>query len=188
VLFAFAWWAPPLLILGWGATHWMLRESGVWKDRNTDEVRQAQRHSDYAFRLAVDPPAAKEVRLFGLSPWIIDRFAANRRQLYDLQWKATRLREKSVASCLLVVLAANALVFWRIATQLGDGTVALGAGVAFLTSAFGATSIAFGGLSWALDGSAAPVAAMNRLAAAMAPVGALQPSPSGTSIAATDRP
>ena len=50
----------------WLATHWLLRESGVWRDRNTDEVREAQRHADYAYRLAVDPPAAKELRLFGL--------------------------------------------------------------------------------------------------------------------------
>ena len=58
----------------WVSTHYLLRESAVWRDRNTDEVRTAQRHADYAYRLAVDPPAAKEVRLFGLSDWVIDRF------------------------------------------------------------------------------------------------------------------
>ena len=67
VLAAFAWWAPVVLAGAWLATHWLLRESGVWWDRNTDEVRDAQRHADYAYRLAVDPPAAKELRLFGLS-------------------------------------------------------------------------------------------------------------------------
>ena len=67
VLAAYAWWAPILLAGAWLATHWLLRESGVWRDRNTDEVREAQRHADYAYRLAVDPPAAKELRLFGLA-------------------------------------------------------------------------------------------------------------------------
>ena len=61
-------------------THWLLRESCVWQDRNTDEVRDAQRHADYAYRLAVDPPAAKELRLFGLVGWTIERFV-NRRTL-----------------------------------------------------------------------------------------------------------
>ena len=35
VLFGFAWWAPPALAGGWLATHWLLRESAVWRDRNT---------------------------------------------------------------------------------------------------------------------------------------------------------
>jgi hypothetical protein len=62
VLLAYAWWAPILLAGAWLATHWLLRESAVWQDRNTAEVRAAQRHAEYAYRLAVDPPAAKELR------------------------------------------------------------------------------------------------------------------------------
>src|SRR5207249_4718648 len=73
VLAAYAWWAPLLLAGAWLATHWLLRESAVWRDRNTDEVRDAQRHADYAYRLAVEPPAAKELRLFGLSEWVVER-------------------------------------------------------------------------------------------------------------------
>src|SRR5207247_791791 len=92
VLFAYAWWAPLVLAGAWLATHWLLRESAIWRDRNTDEVREAQRHADYAYRLAVDPPSAKELRLFGLAAWIVERFISRRRRLLDLQWQATRLR------------------------------------------------------------------------------------------------
>jgi hypothetical protein len=94
LLAGYAWWAPLLLAGAWLATHWLLRESGVWRDRNTDEVREAQRHADYAYRLAVEPPAAKELRLFGLADWTVDRFRS-RRHLFELQWKATRLRRAS---------------------------------------------------------------------------------------------
>ena len=83
VLAAYAWWAPLMLGGAWLATHWLLRESGVWKDRNTQEVQEAQRHADYAYRLAVDPPAAKELRLFGLSDWTVERFKSKRRFLFD---------------------------------------------------------------------------------------------------------
>src|SRR5262245_16010684 len=48
ILFGFAWWAPLLLGGAWAATHYLLRESGVWKDRQTDVVKQAQQHADYA--------------------------------------------------------------------------------------------------------------------------------------------
>jgi len=41
VLFGYAWWAPIVLAGGWLATHWLLRESAIWHDRNTDEVRSA---------------------------------------------------------------------------------------------------------------------------------------------------
>ena len=74
VLAAYAWWAPMLLVGAWFGTHWLLRESAVWRDRQTEEVREAQRHAEYAYRLAVEPPAAKELRLFGLSGWVIERF------------------------------------------------------------------------------------------------------------------
>ena len=101
VLAWYGWWQAVVLVLAWSATHWLLRESAVWRDRRTPEVQHAQRHAEYSYRLAVDPPAAKEIRLFGLADWVIDRFTAQRRRLYDLQYEATRLRERSVAACLV---------------------------------------------------------------------------------------
>ncbi|HLX45653.1 MAG TPA: ABC transporter ATP-binding protein, partial [Bryobacteraceae bacterium] len=174
VLAAFAWWAPLVLAGAWIGTHWLLRESGVWKDRNTDEVRQAQRHADYAYRLAVDAPAAKELRLFGLAGWTVERFTSRRRLLLDLQWRATRLREQPVLWSLLLVLSANVLVFSAIARDALDGRLALGLMVTFASAAAGTSMIAFGGLSWALDGAAAPVNAVLRLREAMGPAGALR--------------
>src|SRR5204863_3404563 len=157
LLFAFAWWAAPALIGAWLSTHYLLRESAVWRDRNTDEVRTAQRHAEYAYRLAVDAPAAKEVRLFGLSDWVIDRFKTRRTHLYNLQRHATRLRERSLALCLALVLGANLLVGWAIAHAANDGDITLQAAVVYLTAMVGTSMIAFGGWSWALDGSSAPV-------------------------------
>ncbi len=174
LLFAFAWWAPFVLAGAWLSTHWLLRESGVWKDRNNDEVRAAQRDADYAYRLAVDPPAAKELRLFGLADWTIDRFVARRRRLHELQYEATRMRERSLVSSLVVVLLANAVVFWSLAEATIAGDLPLGRLVTFAQAAIGAALIAFGGLNWALDGAAAPVAAVLRLKPRMAPAGALE--------------
>src|SRR5215831_12164381 len=167
VLFGFAWWAPPVLAGAWLGTHWLLRESGVWKDRNTEEVRQAQRDADYAYRLAVDPPAAKELRIFGLPEWVLERFLVSRRRLHRLQYEATRMRERSVLASLALVLAANVLVFWALAAAALDDRLAVGALIAYASAAVGTSMIAFGGLNWALDSAAAPVAAVARLKAAM---------------------
>jgi ATP-binding cassette, subfamily B, bacterial len=168
VLFGFAFWAPPVLAGAWLATHWLLRESAIWKDRNTDEVRQAQRDADYAYRLAVDPPAAKEIRVFGLTDWVLDRFIARRRRLHQLQYLATRMRERSVLASLVVVLAANGLVFWALSDAALHHGLGLGSLLAYAQAAVGTALIAFGGLNWALDGASAPTAAVARLKVAMA--------------------
>jgi ABC-type multidrug transport system fused ATPase/permease subunit len=173
VLFAYRWWAPIVIVLAWLATHWLLRESAIWKDRDTPEVRSAQRHADYAYRLAVNAPSAKELRLFGLAQWVVDRFASQRRHVLDLQWQATRLRERPVLWSLLIVLVANTLVFLMIAADAAAGRIDLARTVTFVSAAAGASMIAFGGLSWALDGAAAPVGAVARLRDPMAKAGAL---------------
>ena len=173
VLVGYAWWAPLVLAGAWLATHWLLRESAVWHDRNTEEVRGAQRHADYSYRLAVEPQAAKELRLFGLASWTVDRFRSHRRRLFELRWQATRLRERPILWSLFIVLAANVLVFWSLASAALDGRLTLDRVVTYATAAITTSAIAFGGLSWALDGAAAPVGATLRLEAEMEPAGSL---------------
>src|SRR6185295_7655006 len=162
VLASYHWWAAVVLAGAWLATHWLLRESSVWHDRNTEVVRAAQRDAEYAYRLAVDPPAAKELRLFGLAGWTLDRFIDRRTLLHRLQYEATRLREKPVLWSMLLVIGANVLVFWSLASAVNSGRIDLGMLVIYAQSAVGTSMIAFGGLNWALDGSAAPVAAVLR--------------------------
>jgi ABC-type multidrug transport system fused ATPase/permease subunit len=173
VLAAYHWWAAVLLAAAWLSTHWLLRESAVWYDRNTPGVRAAQREADYVYRLAVEPGASKELRLFGLEAWMLDRFTRLRRELYTRQHAATRLREQPLGWSILLVTAANLVVFGAIAVDLASGGLSLARAVVFVQSAIGTSLIGFGGLNWALDGAAAPVGAVYRLGPAMAAAGAL---------------
>jgi ABC-type multidrug transport system fused ATPase/permease subunit len=173
ILAAFSWWASLLLAGAWVATHWFLRESAVWRDRNTPEVRAAQRHAEYTYRLAVDPPASKELRLFGIAGWVIDRFIAHRTTLHKLQYEATRLREKPVLWSLLVVVAANVVVFVALAGAVAARQISMGQLVAYAQCAVGVSLLAFSGFSWAIDGPAAAVTAVLRLDRSMATAGAL---------------
>ena len=173
ILARYAFWAPVVLVGAWLATHWLLRDSTIWWDRNTEEVRAAQRDADYAYRLAVDPPASKELRLFGLVGWTMDRFVTKRTRLHELQYAATRLRERPVLWSVLLVVSANVLVFWLLGSAAVNGRLSLGEAVIYVQSGLGVSMIAFGGFSWALDGAAAPVAAVLRLEPAMRPAGAL---------------
>lgn len=74
---------------------------------------------------------------------------------------------------LLLVVTANVAVFWSLADDAASGQLSLGEVVVFAQTAVGTSLIAFGGLSFALDGAAAPVAAVLRLEPAMAETGAL---------------
>lgn len=173
VLFDYHWWAPWLVGGAWASTHWLLRESSVWKDRQTPEVMEAQRHADYAYRLAVDPPAAKELRMFGLARFTVGGFAERRKRLVDLRYEATRLRERSVRWALSTVLGANAIFFWVLAQDLAAGAIELGVASTFAFAAIGTSAIAFGGLNWSLSLAAQVVQAVVRLEGAMGAGGAL---------------
>ena len=173
LLFGYAWWAPILIGGAWLMTHYLLRESGVWRDRQTNEVRMAQRHADYAYQMAVNPPASKELRLFSLADWVVDRFATHRRKLHDLRWEATRLRQRPLALSLIIVTLANVVVFISLGYDATQGNLELRELVIFAAAAMTASMIAFGGLSWALDGAAAPAGAVLRLQPSMAEAGHL---------------
>ncbi len=175
VMLGYSWWAPIVLAAAWASTHWLLRESGVWKDRNTEAVNQARRSASYTYDLAVEPAAAKEVRLFGLADWTVERFAERRRHLFDLQYAATRLRERSVVGALVIVLGANGAVFWWLAGQASSGERSLGSVVTLASLALAAQSIAFGGLNWAMDDAASTVSAVHRLLPRVGPAGAVRP-------------
>src|SRR5262249_23351170 len=104
----------------------------------------------------------------------MERFIARRTRLHELQYAATRLRERPLIWSLLLVIGANLAVFWALASSAANGRITLGAAVVYMQSAVGVSMIAFGGFSCGLDGAAAPVAAVLRLEPAMRPIGALQ--------------
>ncbi|MFE2866295.1 ABC transporter ATP-binding protein [Embleya sp. NPDC059259] len=173
VLAAYAWWAPLLVGGAWASTHWLLRESSVWGDRDDGEVLDARRQAEYAYRQAVDSPAAKELRLFGLSDWTVARFTRSRRRLVDLRWQATQLRRKPLGRTILVLVAANGLLLWSLAHDAVAGSVGIGEVVLFAQATAGVSTLAFGGLSWALPPAAHSVAAVLALETEMAEAGRL---------------
>ncbi|WP_304450689.1 ABC transporter ATP-binding protein [Nocardiopsis sp. YSL2] len=162
VLAAYAWWAPLLVGGAWLSTHWLLRESSQW-DRNTGEVLDAQRRAEYSYRLAVDSPAAKEIRLFGLASWLTDRFAADRRTLVELRWQATRLRQRPMRWAVAVLMVSGGLFFWSLGRDAASGAVGLGQVSTFAYAAVGASALAFGGLNWALSLASDGVASVLRV-------------------------
>ncbi|GAC1374322.1 MAG: hypothetical protein NVSMB4_01710 [Acidimicrobiales bacterium] len=188
VLGVVLWWAPVVIGGAWLSTHWLLRESSVWTSRTDPEVMNEQRHADYAYRLAVEAHPAKELRVFGLGEWTVERFAARRRRLVDLQWQAMRLRQRSLFAVFSVLGVAHGLVLVPLVSSAIGGHVSLGRLVIAAQALLGASALAVGGFAWALEGAAQPVQVVERLRARMAAEGALDRHEGALSVPATGLP
>jgi ATP-binding cassette, subfamily B, bacterial len=156
ILFWYEWWAPLVLVAGWLATHWLLRESSVWRSWRSEEVVRAQRHAEYAYRMAVDVPAAKELRLFGLGRWTVGRFGDYRRQLLELSLQALRLREKSLLWAALAAFAGNGLCVGALAAAVLGHQVSLGRFVTFIGAVVGTAVLGIADFDWWFDTAARP--------------------------------
>jgi ABC-type transport system involved in cytochrome bd biosynthesis fused ATPase/permease subunit len=177
LLTGYAWWAPLLVGGAWASTHVLLRGGAMWLGRTSPEVMEQQRKADYAFRLAVHNPAAKELRLFGLGQWVVGGFTTLRRHLMEQSWADRRLRWRPTWLALVLIVAANAVFFSSLARSAGDGGVGVGSLVVFAQAAIGASALAFGEFDWWLRTAAQPVPLVLDLVEQMAAAGAL---PSGT--------
>jgi ATP-binding cassette, subfamily B, bacterial len=173
LLFAYRWWAPLLLVAAWGSTHHFLKAAAIWHARHSDDIVQKQRRAGYAYKLSVESPAAKEVRLFGLADWIVGGFMSLRRQLLDTSWADRKMGARPTAYAVLIVTAANVLFFWSLGRDAIDGRVSLGSLVVFAQAAIGASTLAFGEWDWWLRTSAQPVPLVLGLLDRMGPGGAL---------------
>ncbi|GAA4978968.1 ABC transporter ATP-binding protein [Actinopolymorpha pittospori] len=180
VVCGFHWWAGLALLLAWVSPRFLLRDSIAWNDWRSDEVKEHQRHADYAYRMAVDSPAAKEIRLFGLAEWTATRFTERRKALLAISLEAMRLKERSVAVTLLVLVLGNGLVYWSLARAAMTGELGLSLLVAYAGAAVGVSALATMEFDWWLADGSRPVPVVAGLEPAMRGVGDL---PAGTASA-----
>ncbi|HEY6738833.1 MAG TPA: ABC transporter ATP-binding protein [Actinopolymorphaceae bacterium] len=147
VLFAFAWWAPLVVLAGWrlfhaGVHRWIA--DGV--ELGGALGASAMRRPRYLRTLAVESPAAKEVRVFGLASWLVrsysDTWLAAMREL----WRGRRLGRRTTLLASGAVVAAHAVVIGAIGWQALHGAVAVGQLVVFVQA-----TLATAELGWVGD-------------------------------------
>jgi ABC-type multidrug transport system fused ATPase/permease subunit len=168
ILGFYRWWAPLLVAGAWASTHVLLRDSSVWRAWQDEQLVTEQRHVEYAYRLAVESPAAKEVRLFGLAEWIVDRYRTKRTRMMEAMFAARRLRLGPMRWGVLAVVASNALVFWALAHSATSGEIGLGALVIFAQAAIGVAAVGFADWDWWFRQTAQPIPMVLDLAEKMA--------------------
>ena len=120
LLVGFAWWAPLLLFGGALATHLLMANDEHAIVEQHEEYADLQRRADYFRDLALDPPAAKEVRLFGLAGLLAGRARTHRTAFLEHVWRARRANLRPV----LLTLGAIAVSTGAVLTGLAVATVA----------------------------------------------------------------
>ena len=173
LLLRYRWWAPILVGGSWLATHKLLAAGAIWRSRHDPDVAEAERRAMYAYRLSVDAPSAKEMRLFGLADWVVEGFITLRRDLLERSWRARRFGWVKTQQGLALVAVANVVFFWSLARDASAGRLSLGVLVVLAQAAIGASSLAFGEFDWWLRTAAQPVPMVLDLVEKMADVGTL---------------
>ncbi|MBA2607732.1 MAG: ATP-binding cassette domain-containing protein, partial [Actinobacteria bacterium] len=148
LLFGYRWWAPLLASFGWLWSHRLLRKSSVWKAWEDPTVVDEMRHVNYAYNLAVRAPAAKEIRLFGLADWTVDRYFSRRKRMVELTIKARSLKKTPITLAVGAIVGGNVALFWSIARDASAGHIAIGSVTVFAQAALGASALAFGEVDW----------------------------------------
>ena len=138
---AFRWWLAVLLLGAhvvsyyWRRWHW--HEVTEVLHGSTDFLRRTH----YLRNLAVTPPAAKEIRVFGLADWLVGRYRETFGEIMEEIW-ATRREGALIAVAVSgALLAVEGLALVLIVLAGVRGSIGLGAVVVFAQAVVAASNL-----------------------------------------------
>lgn len=136
VLVAFQWWLGLLWLVVWPlVVHFMQREYlrvGAVGYGQSDALRRAE----YLRDLAITPGAAKEIRIWGMLRWLVDRFQASWLTAIQPVWRQRRPRPRVLFGTAATVTAINVLSYGLLVWAAIQGDLSLAA-LAVYTQALG---------------------------------------------------
>src|ERR1700728_1051227 len=112
VLASFRWWLGLAALLLWLAVRRPLRRVILDQVKSFSGNAEIMRRAHYFLDLAVKPPAAKELRVFGLGPWIVRQFHAHWIEGMAASWKNLARMHRvvmTIGAVVLVVYLATTL-------------------------------------------------------------------------------
>lgn len=138
VLATFAWWAPIVMFLGWrglsfGVRKWLDHGMKLGAQQGENDMRRAR----YLRGLAVDSPAAKEIRVFGLAGWLVPLYRDTYLNALQAVWAGRKLGMRTVFAATGGVLVAHLVVLTAIAQATTPAEIVVYAQAVLSTSALG---------------------------------------------------
>ncbi|MBV9109327.1 MAG: ATP-binding cassette domain-containing protein [Gemmatimonadetes bacterium] len=169
VLLGFRWWAPLVLAAAWWLTNrvYLLKTE---KGMTVEDGAPAMRRAEYLRSLALDAPAARELRVFGLGGWAVGRYNDAMNAALAELWAARGAARGLALLATALLVAAHVAVLGALALAAAHGTVSVAALLVFAQAAIATADLGLVGDSqWWLAQSVAvagKVAALRERAAA----------------------
>jgi ATP-binding cassette subfamily B protein len=152
VLLGFRWWAPLALAAAWQLTNLVERkatEHGVSVNMSDGAVRM--RRAEYMRSLALDAPAAKELRIFGLGGWFVGLYGDAWAEALGVLWRSRRAHRGLSAAAFLALALSHAAVLGAIARSASHGQLSSGALLVFVQAVIATCDLGMiGDWSWFL--------------------------------------
>jgi len=133
VVAAFHGWAALLLAAAWHLTNVVYvraTENGISVNLSDGAVRM--RRAEYLRSLALDAPGAKEVRIFGLGPWLVDRYGEAWLDALGALWRSRRVAPALTAATVLALAVSHAAVMGALGVGAYHGAVSAAALLVFV--------------------------------------------------------
>jgi ATP-binding cassette subfamily B protein len=133
VLLGFRWWAPLALAAAWYLTNRVYRkstENGVTVQMGDGAARL--RRAEYLRSLALEAPAAKELRVFGMGPWVVGRYRDAWLEALGMMWRSRRTSRALTAGATVALAAAHGVVLGALAAAALHGQLAVAALLVFV--------------------------------------------------------
>jgi ATP-binding cassette subfamily B protein len=147
VLLGFHWWAPFVLLVAWHLTNRLYvsaTEKGVTVDMGDGAVQM--RRAEYLRSLAVEAPAAKEIRMFGMGHWLVGRYGDAWMRALGAMWKSRKANRALTVATVLALALSHVVVLGALALAASHGQVGPAALLVFIQAA-----LATGDLGMMLD-------------------------------------
>ena len=166
LLASFRWWVAALALAAVIITHRQLGADEYRIVESREANAELARRANWFFRFGVQPDAAKEIRVFGLSRWAADNFERRTREFLSDVWALRRLRLRPVGISVTTVAALTGASFWALAAAVASGELNAEGAARYGQALLGSLELGYGSIAvWAIHQGAASLPHVFGLAA-----------------------
>jgi ATP-binding cassette, subfamily B, bacterial len=140
ILLTFQWWLGLLWLLLWPAVVYVMQREYVRVGQVGYGLSDVLGRAEYLRDLALTPPAAKEIRIWGMLDWLAQRFEATWRAAIEPVWQVRKPRPAVLFGTSGAVLVINVASYGLLAYAATRGDLSLAA-LAVYTQALAGANI-----------------------------------------------